>query len=297
MSPDSIIADPIPTFRRTTLPAVALLLLLQLNLIVCLAQRVAVITPDNSPRSVGYAGEVAARFNGKIRILDNGLTSAAFKSLAIPTPFNMTIDEAKTTASVVGCDYFIVVRSDGNRRTSLAQGEYFEAFAFLYLVDGRTGSLITWKRLSFEGSSQAHADEALVNSASPTAMGLSNSITEFAARSASSEKPPSIEEVPPDGSPAATGLKPPIPYKRIKPEYPSIAFLYDAKATIDAETDIGANGEVLAIRIVRWAGFELEAAVEKAVREMNWRPAMRDGKALPMRILLRYNFTKVDKDK
>ena len=294
MSPDSIIADPIPTFRRTILPAVALLVLLQLYANTCLAQRVAVITPDNSPRSTAYAGEVAARFSRKIRILDSGLTSAAFRSLAIPTPFNMTIEEAKTAAAVLGCDYFILVRSDGNRRTSLAQGEYFEAFAFVFLIDGRTGSLISWKRLSFEGATQNKADESLSSSAESTSTNLSNAITDLAYRPSGGLR--SIEEVPPDGSAAAVGLKPPIPYKRIKPEYPPIAFLYDVKATIDAEADIGANGEVLGVNIVRWAGFELEAAVEKAIREMNWRPAMRDGKALPMRILLRYNFTKVDKD-
>ena len=40
----------------------------------------------------------------------------------------------------------------------------------------------------------------------------------------------------------------------------------------------------------------LEESVEKAVRAMNWRPAMRNGSALPMRVLLRYNFTKVEKE-
>jgi hypothetical protein len=36
--------------------------------------------------------------------------------------------------------------------------------------------------------------------------------------------------------------------------------------------------------------------VTDAVRAMNWRPAMRGGKPLPMRVLLRYNFTKVEKE-
>ena len=62
------------------------------------------------------------------------------------------------------------------------------------------------------------------------------------------------------------------------------------------EADIGPDGKILATRIARWAGFGLEESVEKAVREMNWRPAMRKGTALPMRVLLRYNFTKKDKE-
>jgi hypothetical protein len=60
--------------------------------------------------------------------------------------------------------------------------------------------------------------------------------------------------------------------------------------------DIDAEGRIAASRIVRWAGFGLDESVEKAVRSMNWRPAMRNGKSLPMRVLLRYNFRKVEKD-
>jgi hypothetical protein len=48
--------------------------------------------------------------------------------------------------------------------------------------------------------------------------------------------------------------------------------------------------------ITRWAGFELDESVAKAVRSMNWRPAERNGKPLPVRFLLRYNFKKIEKD-
>ncbi|MEO8042966.1 MAG: energy transducer TonB, partial [Acidobacteriota bacterium] len=84
--------------------------------------------------------------------------------------------------------------------------------------------------------------------------------------------------------------------RRIKPDYTTTAFLYDVRATIDVEADVDSDGRILSTRIVRWAGFGLEDSVEKAIRSMNWRPAMRGGKPLPMRVLLRYNFTKVDKE-
>jgi outer membrane biosynthesis protein TonB len=71
--------------------------------------------------------------------------------------------------------------------------------------------------------------------------------------------------------------------------------LYDTKATVDLEADVDLDGKIIGTRIVRWAGFGLDESVEAAVRSMNWRPAMRNGKPLPMRILLRYNFTKLDK--
>lgn len=292
MSPDSTIARSKAILRR----GIFLSALFFICVASAVAQRVAILTPDNGSRSTAYASELAARFGRPFKILDSDLADAAFRSVAGPNPFNMTAQEARTIAAAIGCDHFILVRADGLRRTSLGKGEYYEAFAFFYLVDGRTGDLISWTSKSFEGDTQSKADDALTRSAEATAATLQDSLRVFIAHTAIVEKRTTIEEVPMEGTSTAAGLKPPIPYRRIKPEYPPIAFLYEVKATIDVEADIGAGGEVLAIKFVRWAGFDLEASVEKAIREMNWRPAMRNGKPLPMRILLRYNFTKVDKD-
>jgi hypothetical protein len=87
-----------------------------------------------------------------------------------------------------------------------------------------------------------------------------------------------------------------MPYLRIKPEYTNTAFLYDVKATVDAEVSIDAGGNVKRVDIVRWAGFGLDEAVIDAVNKMNWRRGERNGKPLAMRVLLRYNFTKIEKD-
>jgi hypothetical protein len=292
MSPDSTTARSKAILSR----GIFLSALLLLCIASAGAQRVAILTPDNGSRSTAYASELSSRFGRPFKVLDSDLSGAAFRSIAGPDPFNMTVQEARTIAAAIGCDYFILVRADGLRRTSLGKGEYYEAFAFFYIVDGRTGDLISWSSESFERDTQTKADEALRSSADANAAKLENVLREFIAHTATVEKRKTIEEVPMEGTSAAAGLKPPIPYKRIKPGYPSIAFLYEVKATIDVEADIGAGGEVLAIKVVRWAGFDLEASVQKTIREMNWRPAMRNGKALPMRILLRYNFTKVDKD-
>jgi hypothetical protein len=261
------------------------------------AQRLAILTPENSERGVDYAERLAYRFSGSMKVLDGALSESAFRSVSIGSVFNMTVAEARAAAAVMGCDYFLLVRTGGHRRTSLSRPDYYESFAFLYLIDGRTGMLISWTRNSFEADGQIKADEALAGSVDATAKELSNSLNNFVAAKLTTTATDLMEEVPPDDSPAALNLKPPIPYKRIKPEYTSTAFLYDVRATIDIEADIGADGSVLATRILRWAGFGLEASTQKAVHTMNWRPAMRSGKALPMRILLRYNFTKVDKDR
>ena len=105
-----------------------------------------------------------------------------------------------------------------------------------------------------------------------------------------------MEELPDDNSPAAKNFRAPIPYRRIKPEYTTDAYLYDIKATVDIMVDLGHNGSILRTEIVRWAGYGLDESVEKAVRSMKWRPAERNGKPLPMRFLLRYNFKKFGKE-
>ncbi|MGH6862143.1 MAG: energy transducer TonB, partial [Phyllobacterium sp.] len=74
------------------------------------------------------------------------------------------------------------------------------------------------------------------------------------------------------------------------------AYLYEVAATVDAEVTIDEKGNLTQLDIVRWAGYGLDEAVIEAIRKMNWRPGERDGKPLPMRVLLRYNFTKLEKE-
>ena len=106
-----------------------------------------------------------------------------------------------------------------------------------------------------------------------------------------------IEEMPPENSPEAKNFRSPVPYKRIKPEYTGVAYLYGIAATVDILLDLDEKGNILRTEIVRWAGYGLDEAVTDAVRKMNWRPAERAGKPLPLRVLLRYNFKKVEKER
>jgi TonB family protein len=56
--------------------------------------------------------------------------------------------------------------------------------------------------------------------------------------------------------------------------------------------DVGADGEVRGVDIVRWAGFGLDESAVATVKQMHFFPAMRNGTAIPMRVMLRYNFRK-----
>jgi TonB family protein len=107
---------------------------------------------------------------------------------------------------------------------------------------------------------------------------------------------PVIEEVPEETSPQAKGLRLPAPYRRLRPIYPETAARAEAEATVDVLVDIDAAGEVSRVEVVRWAGFGLDEASVHIIRQMHFRPAMRDGVPLPMRVLLRYNFQKPKKE-
>ena len=259
------------------------------------AQRVALLVPDKSDRDLAYAELLVSGLSRSTRVLDPSQSLSAFRSSDIKTPYNMTAGESRAAASVMGCEYFVIIRTGGLRRESFSKSEYYEAFSVIYLVSGRTGLLAGWWLQSFEAENQAKADRQLTASIDTVATEISDRMKTTTATESHLVPQINIEEVPDEKSPAAAGLKPPIPYRRLKPEYTSTAALYDTKATVDLEADVGLDGKIIATRIVRWAGFGLDESVEAAVRSMNWRPAMRNGKPLPMRILLRYNFTKLDK--
>jgi TonB family protein len=104
---------------------------------------------------------------------------------------------------------------------------------------------------------------------------------------------PVIAEAPEDDkSAAAEGLRLPRPYRRLMPGYPETAAVAEAEGTVDVLIDLDAGGEVMRVEVVRWAGFGLDEATVENVRRLHFFPAMRDGVAIPIRVLLRYNFRK-----
>jgi len=105
---------------------------------------------------------------------------------------------------------------------------------------------------------------------------------------------PAFDEPPDEKSPNAKGFRSPVPYRRLKPEYTTEASLYDVKATVDLMVYLDAAGNIVRTDVERWAGFGLDASVERNVRTMNWRPAERDGKPMAMKFLVRYNFKKAE---
>lgn len=260
------------------------------------AQKVAVLSPDASDASRKFAEKLEMKLGEKIHIVDGGMSAAAFSSTKLDEPFNMTAASSKTLGKAIGCDFFVLVKSETLRRNSSKKGEYYESYAAIYAVSSRSGRLVFWRLLRFDGTSVQDSQSPLNDSVGSLTLELTDKVR-AALKSEMTEPPTTVmEEMPDEGPLLIKSFRAPVPYRRIKPEYTADAFLNSITATVDIFVDLDARGTILKTEIVRWAGYGLDESVEKAVRSMNWRPAERNGKPLPMRFLLRYNFRKIEKE-
>ena len=259
------------------------------------AQKVAVLTPEKTALSESFAESLKASLKENFKVLNSSMSEAAFLSAGVEKPFNMSAEEAKIAGAAVGGDYFVLVKSENLRRFSLEKKEFFESYAAVYAVSTRTGRLVFWKLNSFQGFEAAAAQKLLLDSSAALAKELSAGLSRIF-KEEPGEKRAALEEIPEENSPDAKDFRPPLPYRRISPQYTPLANLYSVAATVDAEVDFDETGKVLRVEIVRWAGFGLDESVAETIRKMNWRAAARAGKPLPVRALLRYNFKKIEKE-
>jgi len=259
------------------------------------AQRVAVVVPDNDSAGVAYSQRLhdALGEDGFV-MTDRSAAEAAFASVGSETPFNMSAEDAAAAGAVIGTDVFILVKGASMRRSSFEFPVYHEASAAVYLVSSRSGRLGFWRLQIAQGPSPEAALDGLLKGPAELVPVLADEIRNLVKTDIAPPRRDRAPELPPAGSPEINGLRPPMPYRRISPKYTPEAFLFDGRATVDIEVEIDADGQVTHTEIVRWAGYGLDESVDRTVREMNWRPADRNGKTLPMRVLLRYNFKKAE---
>lgn len=257
------------------------------------AQKLAVLVPEKTEQSVNFTEKLETSLSAKLKILDGSLSETAFREENYENPFNLTTIESKIIAARIGCDYFLLVKAQNQRRSTFGRPEFYESYAAVYVVSARTGRLVFWKLNSFEAEAPASADKKLFASADDLSSEIFEKLKQTGKNELNDKRAQNIEELPAENSVETKNFRPPLPYKRIKPEYTPLASLYYVEATVDIEIEVDETGKLLKTEIVRWAGFGLDESVTDAIRKMQWRPASRDGKFLPMRVLLRYNFRKL----
>lgn len=241
------------------------------------------------------------RSSGELRVADPDLSRAAAKGIGYAGSLNLTVDEARDLGAALAAEYYVIGDAQTIRRSSFQSPVYHESYCSIFLVSARSGRLLLWERPSFQDSDAVRAEAQLLQH-------LANE--DFAGRllavlrqtyeeelrqrtTINTTAEALIEEAPEDEKIAEVqGIRLPRPYRRLRPEYPEVAARADAEATVDVVVDVGSDGEVGEIQVVRWAGFGLDETTIATVRKLHFFPAMKNGTAIPMRVMLRYNFRK-----
>jgi TonB family protein len=271
--------------------------------------RIAVLDFGKTDTGRLFANQLADIFGAEtkagaeIQVIDSDQARAAAAGAGYQGSVNMALQEARDLASAMGCDFFFAGDAQTLRRSPSDGPSYFESFAAIYLVSGRTGKLVSWERLSVRQPNSKDAETALLAELKKSdilgrylkTLRLAQTEETVARTSAVGNVPHVIEVMSDEQTDGTADVRAPRPYRRLKPPYPETAARAEVEAIVDVLVDIDARGEVSHAEIARWAGYELDQSVLDTVKQMHFFPAMRGGIAIPMRVLLRYNFRKPPK--
>lgn len=229
------------------------------------------------------------------------MSRAAVKGIGYSGSLNLSVSEARDLGAALATEFYIIGDAQTLRRSSFQTPVYYESYCSIFLVSARTGRLIFWERPGFENA-EATRTEALLSQHLSGEVFTRRLITNIRKahedeRMQRASLPVAaeavIDEAPQDEKIAEVqGIRLPRPYRRLRPNYPETAARAEAEATVDVVVDVGADGEVGEVQIVRWAGFGLDDSTVATVRQLHFFPAMKNGTPIPMRVLLRYNFRK-----
>jgi TonB family protein len=263
--------------------------------------RVAVLDFGGSAAARRIADELAGalqKSSAGLSLPSRAQARAASRGVGYAGSLNLTLEEARDLGAAVGSDFFFAGEADTLARRVVGRGDYFEAYASLYLVSAFTGKLIFWERLSAEARGAQDAERNLISQLRARVASYAEMISKARGaerdgrRVAFERDTPAVADAPEEDTPAAKTFRVPLPYRRLRPPYPEAAARAEVEATVDALVELDERGEVRGVEIVRWAGYGLDESVAATIRQMHFRPALSAGAPVATRVLLRYNFRK-----
>jgi len=291
--------------KRRCLAEVFVLLCVIANVKAQTVQRpvVSVLDFGAMPIAKTAADTLRARLSstGEVVIADPDLSRAAARGIGYAGSLNLTTTEARDLGAALAAEFYIIGDAQTLRRSSFQTPVYFESYCSIFLISARSGRLLLWERPRFENKEATNAEAQLSQYLSSD--DLRRRLLEVVRQAHADERikriapPPTaeavIEEAPDDEKTAEIqGIRLPRPYRRLRPAYPDSAARAEAEATVDVVVDVGTDGEVVDVQVVRWAGFGLDEITVATVRQLHFFPAMKNGTPIPMRVMLRYNFRK-----
>jgi TonB family protein len=238
--------------------------------------------------------------NANVVSVDPDQARAAAAGISYAGSLNLSLAEARDLGAAIGCDFFFAGEADTVRRSPSSGPAYFDSYASVFIVSTRTGRLILWERSVGRRPTAHDAEKELIQE-----LTAAQTVNRYAAamfRAVEDERAerahaveqgtPVIEAMSDETYEVDNGTRPPRPFRRLKPAYPEAAAQAQVEAVVDALVDVDGKGEVGRVEIARWAGYGLDESVLATVKQLHFFPAMRNGRAIPMRVLLRYNFRK-----
>jgi TonB family protein len=267
--------------------------------------KIAIVLINNSELERHITESFADSFrSADFDVLDTDLTRAAAQGGGYAPSLNMAVSEARTFGSVIGSDFYVLIDAQTLRRSPSSGEIYFDSYASIFLVSSRTGRLCRFQWLKRHAPTPAQAEKHLLKTmsdskmADPLIQDVRRALEEERTRRALAvgREVPVIEVAPDDAETAtAEEIQLPRPYRRLQPPYPELAASAEVEAVVDVLVDLDKNGEVIYTEIARWAGFNLDEVTLDTVKKLHFFPALRNGTAIPLRVLLRYNFRKPPK--
>jgi TonB family protein len=249
-------------------------------------------------QSIALALADALAEHGNLKLIKESMLRPALKGVGYDGSINMSKDEARRIAAAVGCDFFITGKTEILARSERKDETHIEAYAGVLIVDGRSGALAAFDFALAKGREREEASSGLVKELKSRAtvyaekmQGYRAAQTEAVAERADRE---AVIDLPDAELAFGAGFKPPEFLSRARPEYTGEAELADISATVEAQVVFSATGEIGRIELTRWAGFGLDESAARAIKELKFKPATRDGMAISVRALVRYNFRRVN---
>jgi TonB family protein len=233
-----------------------------------------------------------------VTLVDRDQAMMAASGAGYRGSLNLSLLEARDLGSAVGSDFLILGNADTLRRSPSDGPVFFESYVSIFIVSARTGRLVMWESQIANRPTANDAEKVLLGQLSAAIDRYMKTIfraaeDESAERALAVEQPKVVIEAMSDNAEESDdGTRPPRPFRRLKPPYPDAAAHAQVEAVVDVLVDVDEKGEVSRAGISRWAGYGLEESVMTTVKQLHFFPAMRNGRAIPMRVLLRYNFRK-----
>jgi TonB family protein len=261
------------------------------------ALRVAVIGLVGASTSV-YDATIRAALvkDGQAILIDPAQMQPALKGLGYKGSINLSVEEAQGIGAAIGCDFFIIGKTESSTRSDSANESHEETFIGMMIVDSRSGKLALFDFILKKAASVEASQKAALEALAANAPQYLKKLLAFCAARESfvASGSETAEDIPDTQSALAAGFKPPEFANRVKPDYTDEANRADITATVEANVVFQADGEIGVVEIVRWAGFGLDESAARAIRQLQFKPASRSDKAIYVRALIRYNFRRVN---